>query len=268
MREIKDVEEIKDIQLDVLLKIHEFCVNNDIKYSLADGSLIGAVRHGGFIPWDDDIDICMMRDDYNNFIQLFPFMYKEYVSVISMERDLQWAYPFAKAYDVRTIKREPITNNRPEIGIGIDIFPLDEVPDDEEWLRYNKTRKRLFLLFRTKALKISKDRTLFKNIIVLIAKILLSPFSHRRLSIIMDQYSKKNNGKGYNKLFECCLGMILKKPFPKSAFDNVIDITFENHRLKVMGGYDQCLRNYYGDYMQLPPIEKRVTHHSFEAFWK
>ena len=73
MRQI-DLEEKKKIQLEILDSIHSFCLHNDIKYSLGYGSLLGAVRHGGFIPWDDDIDIIMLRDDYTRFESLFPLV--------------------------------------------------------------------------------------------------------------------------------------------------------------------------------------------------
>lgn len=268
MKQIDSVDELKSIQLNILLKVHQFCVENNIKYSLADGTLLGAVRHKGYIPWDDDIDICMCRDDYKRFIKEFPDVYQDEVSVVSMERDAQWAYPFAKAYDVRTVLKEETTNNRPEIGVNIDVFPLDDVPSGNDFVKYNMRRKKMFLFFRTKALKWRKGRGLKKNLSMFLIKLLLCPFTFRRLSGIMNRYGQKYNEKGCSWLFECCLGMINKGPFPKHAFNDTIDMSFEGHLLKVMKGYHDCLTSSYGNYMQMPPEEKRVTHHAFKAHWR
>lgn len=269
MKKIENIEELKSIQLNILLKVHRFCVDNNIKYSLADGTLLGAVRHKGYIPWDDDIDICMERKDYHRFLCQFPSIYQNEISVISMERDARWAYPFAKAYDVRTIMKESTSNNKPEIGISIDVFPLDEVPDDNSvWSKYNKMRRTLIMFFRIKSLCWRNGRSTYKNFFMLVMKIILFFFSYRWLSVTISNYGKKNNDKGYSRLFECCLGMILKKPFPKSAFEETIEMSFEGYLVKVMKGYHECLENSYGAYMQLPPEEKRVSHHIFEAYWK
>ena len=268
MKQIDSVDELKSIQLNILLKVHQFCVENNIKYSLADGTLLGAVRHKGYIPWDDDIDICMERKDYHRFINEFPDVFKNEIAVVSMERDTQWAFPFAKAYDVRTVLKEKATNNKPQIGVNIDIFPLDDVPNGDAFEDYNKRRKKMFLFFRTKALKWREGRSLKNNLSMIAVKVLLSPFSHRKLSEFMDTYAQKNNGKSYSLLYECCLGMILKGPFPKEVFKETIDMPFEGHLLKVMSGYHVCLTCSYGNYMQLPPIEKRTSHHAFKAYWK
>lgn len=267
MKEI-NIEELKQIQLQILLAIHDFCEENNIKYSLADGTLLGAIRHQGFIPWDDDIDICMPREEYRRFLKEFPLVYNNNISVISMDRDRQWARPWAKAYDTRTLIQENTGNNKPAIGIGIDVFPLDEVPNGDSWIKYDKLRRRIFFFFRTKALKWRKGRSLYKNMYMVAAKIILKPFSYRFLSEVMDKYAQKHNGKGHDYLFECCSGMILNRPFPKAAFDTVTVKKFEGHAVNVMTGYHVCLQNSYGDYMQLPPIEKRVTHHDFVAYWK
>jgi len=263
------IEELKKIQLDILLSIHDFCKENHIQYSLADGSLLGAIRHQGYIPWDDDIDICLLRSDYERLIELFPQLYRGRIAIISLERDEQWACPFAKAYRVNTTFQEESLNNKRQIGIGIDVFPLDEVPDeDKEWKSYNRKRKLLVSLLILKWMKWRRGRSLLKNMIALASKFFLFPFSFRQIAVWIDRYSQKNNSKGYNYLYDKCMGMMIKNRFEKSAFSKTKEAIFEGHHVMIMEGYDNCLSNFYGNYMQLPPENKRISHHAFKAYWK
>lgn len=263
-----EIEEKKHIQLDIVLAFHEYCESNKINYSLADGTLIGAVRHHGYIPWDDDIDVCLLRNEYDKLIQSFPSLYKGKFSLISFERDKRWGRPYAKLYNIHTLEVEESYNNKPEIGVGIDVFPLDDVPDNElYWKRYNRIRRFVNNLSRIKSIKWNKSRSLRKNITASFFRAILSPLSFRCLARITDRNSKRYNGKGYHHIFENCLGMIMKHSFLKESFAETVLAMFEGHQLRIMKGYDDCLSNSYGDYMKLPPIEKRVAHHSSMCFW-
>lgn len=270
MNKIETIEELKSIQLDNLLAFHRFCESNDIKYSLAAGSLIGAVRHKGFIPWDDDIDVYLLREDYNKLVRLFPNLYDEKYVFVSMERSNKWNRAYGILYDNRTIKKEDTLDQFPDMGVAIDVFPIDDVPDDfTEWSRYNKKRMFLRDVFVMKRLTLSRNRSFYKNLVILLSRFALLPFSCRFLSEKMDRYSQLHNGKGYSHVYENCLGVYnSKNAWLKKDFDNVEDAEFEGRLVKVMSGYDDYLTTVYGNYMQLPPIEKRVTHHAFEAWWK
>ena len=104
---------------------------------------------------------------------------------------------------------------------------------------------------------------------MMVCRLLLFPFSFSSLSRLIDKHAQLHNGKNYKYVYENCLGVYKSKhPWLKSDFDEVIDATFEGHTIKIMKGYDDYLTTVYGDYMKLPPIEKRVTHHAFEAYWK
>lgn len=129
-RQIKDIEEIKKIQLEILKYVDQFCSQNNIKYALGYGTLIGAVRHKGFIPWDDDIDIIMRRNDYNRFIELFSKETGRY-KVWSHNLQTDYPIPYAKVTDEKTLKLEG-TNYYVERGVDIDVFPLDDLPNDEK----------------------------------------------------------------------------------------------------------------------------------------
>ncbi|MBQ8445584.1 MAG: LicD family protein, partial [Opitutales bacterium] len=137
MREITH-EELKQIQLGILDKVHEFCEKNGITYFLSSGTLIGAVRHKGYIPWDDDLDLYMPRADYDKFIKLFSANSPENTKLLSLETDKKYQYPFAKVIDDRTEMVETAVGESFKIGVYIDVFPVDSVPDNfvASWIVY------------------------------------------------------------------------------------------------------------------------------------
>lgn len=262
------LDEVKTLQMDVLEAIDEYCCGHNIRYSLSNGTLLGAIRHKGYIPWDDDIDIYVPRNDYQRLISDFPEVYKDRYKIASLERDPLWEYPFAKAYDAKTIMLENIVIKE-DIGVNIDIFPIDDVPDeDAEWMSYDHNRRKRQKLFELKFIKFNKNRSLLKNCVLLLSRIVLSPCSTRRYAKYLDKFSQMNNGKGYNRCFECCQGIFQKRPFAKVLFDNIKYIPFEDRHFRAFSDADSYLKNGFGDYMKLPPVEKRVSHHVFKAFWK
>ena len=265
-----DIEELKQLQCEVMQAFHMFCHENNLKYSLACGSLLGAIRHNGYIPWDDDIDVYMDRSDYERFIRIFPDRYKSFYRLISYERSEEWCRPYANLYDDRTVWEELKSSKEKQIGVNIDIFPVDCVPDDDnEWLSFNKKRRLLIYLQSAKFVVLRRDhRPLWKNIGLSLLKLILLPFSHKQLLRLLDNYIKQYNEEGTNRLFETSCGMEQKKPFLKRDFERTIPHVFENYVFDVMEGYHECLSAGFGDYMQLPPEEKRRSTHYFVAYWK
>ena len=268
MKEIQ-LDELKLIQLDILQALHDFCSENNIKYSLGCGTMLGAVRHKGYIPWDDDIDVYFMRSDYERLIKLFPKVYKDDYELICLERDKDWGRSYAKAFHNKTVLIEDTTEKK-RIGIGIDVYAIDYVPDDEEeWLKYNKRRLFYQSVFSLKSIIVSKERSLVKNAVIVMSHILLLPFSLRRMAKFINKYAQKNNASCDKYACECVQGVITgKKRFKAEDFDEVIDTPFEDRTFKIMNGYDDYLTNAYGDYMTPPPPEKRVSTHETKAFWK
>lgn len=265
MKAINQIE-LRTLQKDILSAVDKFCSDNKINYSLAAGTLIGAVRHGGFIPWDDDIDIYMLRKDYDLFERLFPEYYKDNYKIWSFYRSDNCFIPFAKVYDNRTIIKERCSKSKTP-GVFIDIFPVDEVPDEEkEWKQFNKKRlRKTHHIFRLQ-LKTSSDYSFKKNIGILLYKSFFFFSSPKKLVPKFINYIKHNNGQGFQRVFENSMGFY-GGPFEKSIFEEFIDIAFEDRKYKCFKNYHEYLSKAYGDYMTPPPPEKQVSNHSFDAYW-
>ena len=131
MRRITDIKELRDIQMGILDDVHKFCEEQGLRYSLSSGTLIGAVRHKGYIPWDDDIDIYMQRVDYERFLKTYQDQQGHYklLAPSQKERDEAYYYTFAKVVDLRTKMIEQETEGY-EIGVYVDVFPVDYVTED------------------------------------------------------------------------------------------------------------------------------------------
>lgn len=264
MKEI-DAVALKKIQLDVLDAIHDYCTTNGLKYSLSCGTLLGAARHKGYIPWDDDIDIYMYRDDYNRLVKSFPELYKNRYKIVCLERDKDWDRTSAKAYDINTDLQEP--GSTYPLGVNIDIFPIDDVPDnDAKWQSFDSFRRKMcYLLSFRRYANVSPHRAFYKNLVIRVLKCITSC---RQLSQIIDKYIQRNNGKGYKRCFESCTALIIRNPFTKELFDDLVLLPFEDREYYAFADYDTYLTSAYGDWRQLPPKEKQVSHHTFKAYWK
>lgn len=266
MKEI-NIEELKKIQLDILSVIDGFCREKGIKYSLGCGSMLGAARHKGYIPWDDDIDIYLLRNEFNKLVYLYPQAIN-HIELVSLERDSKWDRAYAKAYNNLTVLREGCNSH--EIGVGIDVFPIDKVPEnEEEWLDYDKKRRMYQRIYELKKSMIfRKGRPIWKYFFLPFTKTLLLPFSSRRIALYLDKYSQKYAKTDSCLVFECCQGIFQKRRFKRETLENIIDVHFEDRIFMGMSSYNDYLSNAYGDWRKLPPIEKQISHHIFKAWWK
>lgn len=261
MREL-NIDEIRSIQLEILKKVSEYCDDNNIRYSLAYGTLIGAIRHKGYIPWDDDIDIVMPRPDYERFIKSFNMFTSEY-TVHSTEIDSNFLYPFAKVSYDKSILIEDV-EVKYDMGINIDIFPMDGVPSIEN--SYMKKQNFYKNLADFKNVKIRSDRSIFKNIILILGKVFLSWLSLKKINDKMIENSKRYSFDNEEYCCNISTGYLQDKAIPKRYIEEYMDCVFENEKFKVSKFYDEWLRSYYGDYMKLPPNEKQITHHKYKAY--
>lgn len=260
MKKIEDIQELRSIQMGILDDVHRFCEAHGLRYFLSSGTLIGAVRHKGYIPWDDDVDIYMPRRDYEQFLLAYHDASGRY-KAIDPQREDHYYYTFAKVVDMRTRMVEKETAGY-EIGVYMDIFPVDFVPDDiQERERIFKQKR---LLYKIRRCKISKTNPLKSNLAYWVYR--CWPMSVKQIEqkirrlIVLDKPTTT-----VCNMTEA--GPSIKGCFPAEDMVSSVDIEFEGRQYKTMVGYKDYLERTYGDYMTMPPVEQRVTH-KFEAYWK
>ena len=259
MRKIEDIHELRQIQIGILDEVHRFCESHNLCYFLSSGTLIGAVRHKGYIPWDDDIDIYMPRKDYEKFLATYHDQTGRFKS-INPYQESNYYYTFAKVVDLRTKMIETETEGY-EIGVYMDIFPVDYVTDDmQERKRVFKLKK---LLYKIRRCKISNANPLRSRLAYWCYKSL--PVSaHYVFRLIQRLIVLGKPTRTVCNMTEA--GPKIKGCFPAEDIASSVDIEFEGKLYKTMVGYKDYLERTYGDYMTLPPVEQRVTH-QFEAYW-
>lgn len=256
-------EEIRSIQIAILNSVDAFCRKNNLKYSLAYGTLIGAVRHKGFIPWDDDIDIIMPRPDYDRFVA----KYKDSVyDVLSYRRDVCCHMAFAEVYDNRTI----LIHGRHSFGVFIDVFPVDGLPEKSQLNQYIDIflKKQNAVIRKRKPYANSSDK--LKEYFYFCIKNILFP--RRRLTYISEFESFYKTNNILNSPNAGCLANYgvnkQKEIMPAYIFKEYIELPFEGKYYMCLKYYDEFLQRIYGDYMKLPPVDQQVGHHDFKTYWK
>lgn len=252
-----NLQDIKQIELNMLKYVHDFCKKQGIKYFLAYGTLLGAVRHRGFIPWDDDIDICMLRSDYEKFIREFES--EQYG--ICIPGVAQYNYPFVKIFDKNTILDETITARKTIFGVYIDIFPLDYFPRDRKVIKKLSHYRNIVDI---KNCKWKNNRGILKNLAIYTAKIFYCLCSPEKICKKIDLIaSAVPQGE---ELSDLVWGAKSGEGLPKELFDEICNMKFEDLTFYGLKEYDAYLTKMYGNYMRLPPEEKRVSNHTFDAY--
>lgn len=265
-----EAEQLKCLQLDILCAVAEFCFTHNIQYYLGYGTLLGAVRHKGDIPWDDDIDIVMLRQDYEKFVHTFNLGRTDSLKVLCYELQPDFPYEFGKVEDTRTKLVEAVENPY-DLGVNIDVFPLDNVTDDfQEAIRLNKQLRATRKMVDIKKRLVDHSYAWYKQVLYFVTKTLLRPVSLSKLlghiQKVIHTHDKERPGKYVAEMgtFYYQEGEILEREW----FCGFQMAEFENKLFCVPKDYDAVLKCWYGDYMQLPPAEKRVTHHSFRAYYR
>ena len=265
----QELKGLQSVEIEICKDIHDVCKKNNIGYSIAFGSLLGAVRHKGFIPWDDDMDIVMFREDYEKFEKIFDKELGDKYYLMSPLRDSGYYGNVVKVEKKGTtfINKHSNRMKCPQ-GIFVDIFIYDKVPEDEKIFRKQKNKSRILAMLIFLYCSPYPEIPL-KGVSGVMAKVICFVM-HYVLHVI-----PRGNVLLYKKFIKACKMSNDTKSDKYiiyqdvNASGTVVDrkdvepydmICFDGEQLNIPNNYDKVLRNYYGDYMQLPPEDKRVNH--------
>lgn len=266
MEQELSLREIQQGSFQVLKKIKEICEKENIQYFLIYGTLIGALRHKGFIPWDDDIDIAMPRKDYERFVNLYiekPEMFAPF-ELLDYRTNKKYIYPIARLSDP---SYRIDYDNAKEYGLGlfVDIYPLDgkNVNDKRHLKKVSHLNSMIYVAGQK---KMKKARNFLRNI----PKFIIYVYTRFRSLIkllkkndrICQKYSYEDSEQISAMTIESLITM------EKKDFEKTVQLEFEGELFSCPSGYDHNLKSIYGDYMQLPPEEDRIGHHYYKVFKK
>lgn len=262
-------KDYKKILLQTMKDFIELCEENNIKYVAAFGTVLGAVRHQGLIPWDDDIDVYMTREDYNKFLSLKDKLGNSSYEII-YHKDKNYYLPFAKFCNKNTtlweLKEFPFI-----MGVFVDVFPLDYASQND---CVNNRLRCLFKKYWTSYLRsfikprYNKYLESIKNfkyglLISDLLNFIYKPFKNIMYSHFINVEGKIHSIRGGEYiLYETSIFPIDRFIYKKSWIEDTIEVPFEDFYIKIPKEYHEYLRHEYSDYMQLPPLEKRISNHS------
>lgn len=247
--------EKRKIQMEMLDEIHDFCVKHHIRYSLAFGTLLGAIRHKGFIPWDDDMDIMMPYSDLQVFKQTFQSKNIR-ISDLDSNKDYQFAFP--RLVHTHTYSKQ----GKGFIGDGIciDVYPMVSLPENRTsikwfmaWAIFLRKIRRYLMALRTRV------RRRFSTI----KDFPINRFFQKRYRAFL--YGHPFKEEGY---FLVAGGLGKRFIFYENLFSHMEEAPFEDHTYSIISSYDLFLTTRYGDYMKLPPVEEQKPTHQGHYYWK
>ena len=250
---------ISDLQLsliDIFAEVIRVMDKHDLKYALVAGTLLGAIRHKGFIPWDDDLDIIMPRDDYEKFREIAPKELNPKYFFQDYSTDPAFPSIYAKVRNNETTLIENGYRNIKDMnhGVFIDIFVADRYKESSK----NNSRKKIIKLCNNVLLfqKITNVNKVVRMVSRLFPRTLMFKIAEK-VSIKMD--SEKGNDKYI---------IINQYVMPDGIFDEMIEVPFENLNVKIPKNYDELLSDMFGDYMKLPPEDQRHSHEYYKMYWR
>lgn len=249
-------EECKRLQLEILNEVDNVCREHSISYSLAFGTLLGAIRHKGYIPWDDDLDIMM---PYEEMCKLRNILNSSDISFFDIDTDKSYGNPFGNICSNRTFRK---IGRKIERGLGIDVYPIVKIPNnlEEQVVFFNKA-----------AILQSKRKIAISARMFLLKRFSFSPNLgyYRTIKNYRDFLVSHNNSS--SNLYYIIAGpleMREKMIYDKNIFDELIVAEFEGKTYPIIKEYDYFLNLRYGNYMQLPPENQRHPYHGQHYYWK
>lgn len=267
-------EEVREIQKNMLFSFADFCESHNLRYSLGGGTLLGAVRHQGFIPWDDDVDVMMPRPDYEILLKEYNH---ERFCISHYFASKKHLFSFAKMYDTCTFS---LPGSR-SFSVYLDIFPIDAIKDMDDYRQKKKLEIFCYKIldsYRFFVIKRSKDNLLSRVLgyIYWIRNLIrcrylftylrsfdfeecIQPFHEALISDVFGEYPYAGAITGiYGE----------KEIMPSNTFLEYIQLPFEGRMMSCIKAYDAYLTLHYGNYMQLPPKHEQVGKHKQDYYWK
>ena len=260
MRKI-GTEELKRIQIEILDDVAAFCQHHNLRYYLAYGTLLGAIRHKGYIPWDDDIDIHMPRPDYQKFLKLYNCE-NSTNCVVSHELDKKYRVAFAKVYRKGTLVKE-FHFKQDVFGVYIDIFPLDGYKDEKQAHQCGEIRRYMHV----KNSIFTSSMTAMRKMRLALTKAILLPVTLRSLQKRIKRIATQCSYDSSERVYSSYSRLAAREIFPRAIFDNYKMVAFEGKEYRAPLDCDCYLRALYGNYMTLPPKEKQQSTHNSQAYY-
>lgn len=256
-------------ELLIVNEVKRLCKANGIKYFMIAGTLLGAVRHNGFIPWDDDMDIGMLREDYERFIKAAKADLDSRFFLQTTETDTAYGLNFAKILLKDTVLEEENGSNSSVKGISIDVFPFDAVPESAEEEKKHKRRTYFFrrLLLAKQNYNVCGKNDYVKRAVYAVLKIISAFYSREKLCETLDRECGRYNtfGKAPERIVN--IGGAYgydKETIRREWVDSTVELPFEEFSFAAPAEYKAYLEYFYGDYMTPPPEDKRYNRHSIK----
>lgn len=261
--EDNQTKRIKEICVGILDEIDRVCKEAGLQYYLYAGTLLGAVRHGGFIPWDDDIDIVMFRKDYDAFVDACDkYLNKDEYELQTIISDPEASNPWMKLHAKNTAFISGLRRAGAFEGINIDIFPVDNAPDDKAELEKRaKYFDRMNFIYQWRFQEHKKNAT-WKMKIYQKAISLIPPINEKKFKLKYDKEIQKYNDVETENVVYFSNRKYIKKVISRHCFDSVVMMNFDGKEYPAPSGWKDVLVGLYGpNYMELPPEDQRVTVH-------
>lgn len=264
---MSNIDLLHKIDMDIVKEVVDICDKNDLTYYMLGGTMLGAIRHKGFIPWDDDIDLGLLREDYETFLITAPKLLSNHLKIVNYKTDPSYHYYITRILDTRTIvEEERITGENKRTHASIDVFPIDGTPNNKilRKIYFGQVlyHRALMALCYKESIDKKRSRNIFERILL---KILLflpiekltTPFTQKNK---IDKLLRKQNVTGSKYIGNIMGAYRTKEIVPIEYYGKGKMYPFEDIELRGMEMYDEYLTHTYGDYMKIPSEHQRKTH--------
>ena len=270
MKSIENIKDIQNVLFATLCYFDDFCSQHGIKYFLSNGTLLGAAKYKGFIPWDDDVDVLLPREDYDKLVSLKEINSDQY-RLLCREQVPTWRMPYAKLSCENTVIQEGAYDFGAQFGVSVDIFPIDKW---SPWLPIAK-----FQAFKCECLKrllvcsiggaFNTQKTGVKRFILKTIWLTGKSLGHERVlrAILQTANRSHRNPKKYMGCL-CWTCHLHKEIFPESFFEKTDRLMFCGRSFRVFAEYEKYLDSLYGNWRAELPVEQQHSNHDIKVWWK